>query len=349
MAADKHLIIRADADDRIGTGHIMRCLALAEAWNAKGGSANFVTNCRIEGIQQRIQKKGFEVSTLLRIYPHSGDWDFTKGILQSHPGAWVVVDGYHFDDVYQKDIKQTNHPLLVVDGLAQSKHYYADIVLNQNLHAKALDYNCEPYTRLLLGTDYVLLRSEFTAIKSQERRISKIAKRLLLTMGGSDPRNHTMEVIRSIDFKGLPIDKATVIVGASNPYTHEIEAAVQKSRLPIRIVRDTEHMARLMADADVAISAAGSTAWELLFMGVPSLFVSIADNQEPVGSSIERECAGVWINSKSGEWSRLLVEELHSLIFDVERRLELHNRGQSLVDGLGATRVVRALEEWRHP
>ncbi len=155
------LIFRADALTGTGSGHVMRCLALGQAWEDAGGSVVFVTACQNDGLLQRLKQAGFDVYQLIKPYPDPGDWEYTKDILAAYPNVWLVLDGYHFDETYQKQIKETRHRLLVIDDMAHLKHYYADIILNQNLHAKGLPYSREPYTRLLLGTKYVLLQREF--------------------------------------------------------------------------------------------------------------------------------------------------------------------------------------------
>jgi len=141
MAQAKYLIIRADANAQIGTGHLMRCLALAQAWKDAGGEVAFITACRSEGLLERFREEGFEVHLLSSSYPDPGDWEVTKNVLARHPDAWVVLDGYHFDETYQQWIKDAGNCLLVmIDDMTHLKHYYADIVLNQNLYAEDSHY-----------------------------------------------------------------------------------------------------------------------------------------------------------------------------------------------------------------
>ena len=167
----RNLIVRADASTQIGTGHLMRCLALAQAWKDAGSQVTFITACHSEGLLERLREEGFNLHRLACSYPDAGDWDYTQNVLTISPDAWVVLDGYHFDEVYQQRVKEGGQRLLVIDDMAHLKHYYADIVLNQNLHAEQLKYSCEPQTRLLLGTRYALLRREFLAWRDWQREV----------------------------------------------------------------------------------------------------------------------------------------------------------------------------------
>lgn len=169
----KQLIIRADANSRIGVGHVMRCLALAQAWQDKGEKAVFLSHCKSPVLKKRILDEGFDFISLDKPYPEPFDIDYTLNTLHklSNQDAWLVVDGYHFDSSYQKSIKEAGHKLLWIDDYGHAAHYYADIVLNQNISADERFYiRREPYTRLLLGTRYVLLRHEFKKWQGWRRK-----------------------------------------------------------------------------------------------------------------------------------------------------------------------------------
>ena len=337
----RHLIIKADASSQIGTGHFMRCLALAQAWKDAGGQVIFITACESENLLQRLQEEDFDIHLLSGPYPDAVDWGYTNDIMAEHPGTWVVLDGYHFDEVYQRWVKDSGHSLLVIDDMAHLKHYYADIVLNQNLHAEQLRYPCEPYTHLLLGTQYVLLRREFLTWKDWKRDIPEVARRVLVTLGGGDPENHTLKVIQALQRVDIPALEATVVIGASNPHTDMLEAAVEQSRIPIRLIRNAENMPELMAWADVAVSTAGATVWELAFMGVPTIVGMSAPVEEFLVNGLEKH--GLFLNI--GWLNRLsvdqLVDALKGLIQDDTVRSDMSILGQHLVDGVGCEGVLK--------
>jgi UDP-2,4-diacetamido-2,4,6-trideoxy-beta-L-altropyranose hydrolase len=339
------LIIRVDASTQTGAGHLMRSLALAQAWRDIGGKVISVTFCQSEGLLQRFREAGCEIHRLRHQYPDPNDWDQAKGILAAYPSGWVVLDGYHFDELYQQRVKEAGHRLLVIDDMAHLKHYYADILLNQNLHAEQLHYSCEPYTRLLLGTRYVLLRREFLAWRGLRREIPEIARRVLVTLGGGDSENYTLKVIHALQRSDVPGLEAIVVIGASNPHGDSIKAAVRQSRIPICLVHNAHNMPKLMDWADVAIIAAGGTLFELLFMG--SAIVSYVRNhiQDVVVSELERRTIVKHLGYLRLMDQRILASSLQELALAETRREHMKTSGRKIVDGNGAKRLLKSLLE----
>jgi UDP-2,4-diacetamido-2,4,6-trideoxy-beta-L-altropyranose hydrolase len=338
------LLVRADASAQIGTGHVMRCLALAQAWQDAGGRVVFLMAMETPALEARLRSEGMEVIHL-PVQPGSTDDAIRTADFAHQVGAdWVVVDGYHFGADYQRIIKDSGLRLLFIDDNGHAGHYSADLVLNQNIHAhEGLYPNKEPYTRLLLGTRYVLLRREFLKWRGWKREIPEVARKVLVTMGGSDPDNVTLKVVQAlqqVDMDGL---EATVVVGGSNPHYEELQSAVQDSRFPIRLESNVVDMPELMAWADVAVSAGGSTSWELAFMGVPTLVVILASNQRPIAERLD--AVGVAINLgwcadvSPPEMARVFMELMRTLT----TRTQMAQRGQELVDGEGAARVLMYL------
>ena len=343
------MIIRADASTEMGTGHVMRCLALGQAWRDAGGKVTFVTCCNSDRLIRRLEAEEFEIHPLTRPYPDASDWEHTKSVLEFHTDSWVVLDGYHFDDDYQRLVKEYGNRLLAIDDMAHLKHYYADIVLNQNLHADQAHYCCEPYTTLLLGTRYVLLRREFLSWKAWRREVPKVGKRVLVTIGGSDPRNCTLKVIGDIQNLDVPGLETTIAIGAGNPHLSMVEAAVRESRTPMRVVRDADNMPELMVWADVAISAAGTTIWELLFLGTPTLILVSAENQRPIAEQLDIRKLGRTLEMKANGSVKGLAGALASFLEDFASRSHISESARHLVDGEGAARVIAFLNRKESP
>ena len=154
----KPLIIRSDASPEIGTGHIMRCIALAEAWQDTGGEVVFILAYDTPALEARLKKEGFRILHISQKSGTIGDADETALIAHEHGADWIVVDGYHFGAEYQKTIKDAGLSLLFIDDYGHADHYYADIVLNQNIYADMSFYpKFESYNRFLLGTKYALI------------------------------------------------------------------------------------------------------------------------------------------------------------------------------------------------
>ncbi len=339
------LLIRADANARIGTGHLMRCLALAQGWKARGGRATFITACESEGLRQRLSDEGSQVITLERSYPDPADWEVTSEVLATHSDAWVVLDGYHFDPKYQRKIVDAGHQLLVIDDVAHLNHYYADVVLNQNINARQLRYTCEPNTCLLLGTRYVLLRSEFLSQQRWQRKIPKVARRVLVTLGGVDPANVALKAIKALQLVETKKLEAVVVTGMNDMHYGKLLSITKDSLFPIRLESNVKNMPELMAWADVALSAGGSTTWELAFMGLPSVLLVLADNQRPVAASLHAAGVATNLGWHVDLTAESIADAVTQLMKGTTQREEMAQRGRRLVDGEGAARVLKRIEE----
>ncbi len=327
----------------MGTGHIMRCLALAKAWRQAGGRAVFAVSTLTSSMRSKLESETFEVISLKSLPPE--DADETAALCKKIDAMWLILDGYHFDADYQRRIKDAGLRLFLVDDHGSADHYCADIVLNQNMYAHERFYvKREPYTRLLLGCSYALLRQEeFMKWKEWQRPLPGTARKVLITMGGIDEHNITMMVIEALQRVAIDRVEAVAIVGGNNPHYDAIQSFVVGLSTPVRIVRNSTSMADLMAWADVAVSAGGSTCWELAFMGLPSLVVITADNQVAAVEAIAKEGAGVNLGWHHALNAPTIAEKLSGLMKDYELRSHMSQFGQKLVDGLGCERIISVL------
>ena len=203
----------------------MRTLALAQAWQDGGGDVAY-----FEAVFQHVEPGS------------DADAEGLARLAAARQASWIVLDGYHFDDRYQRVVKEAGHRLLVLDDVGASSHYYADLVLNQDLNAaESLYGNREAYTRLLLGTKYALLRREFRECPRKPRDFGSRPRTLLVTMGGSDPDNATLQVIEALVQSGRDGLQAMVVIGPSNPHGPSLEAAT-KGCPGIRLLRSPANM-----------------------------------------------------------------------------------------------------------
>lgn len=344
------LLIRADASSQIGSGHVMRCLALGQAWRAEGRRVQFLTHCETESLGHRLVSYGFEVIPVDRQHPDPADLDLTLSHLQQLTDReaerpWLILDGYHFDSAYQQAVRLASYRLLVIDDTAHLPEYHADVLLNQNIHAPGLAYRSGPDTRLLLGTRYVLLRQEFLRWSGFRRETPEVAHKILVTLGGGDQKNIALRVIQALQRLETDGLEAVIVIGGSNVHADNLQETIYRSpgKLRFRLVQDAANMPELMAWADVAISAGGSTCWELAFMGVPSVVIVLSDNQLGVAQGLE--WAGIAVNlgwfSDVGE--RQILTALTGLLGESERRRRVSAAGRMLVDGAGASRVIHEL------
>jgi UDP-2,4-diacetamido-2,4,6-trideoxy-beta-L-altropyranose hydrolase len=338
------LLIRADASVAMGTGHVMRCLALAQAWQDAGGRAIFAMADPMPSVRERLLKESVGTLGMSESAGTDEDAARTASLAREYAVDWVVVDGYQFGIDYQQSLKAAGFKILFLDDYGHAEHYSADVVLNQNASADESAYeNREPYTRLLFGPQYCLLRREFNGWREWRREIAPAGHRVLVTMGGSDPENFTERAIAALNLIEDDKLEATVVAGGTNARSGVLEEIVAKTKRKISLRRDVSNMAELMAWADVAVSAAGTTCWEMCLMGLPSILVDLAENQTPIARALDRQGCAVHLGNPSDVSSGLLAEAVGKLLSCEKNRRAMSLRCRQLVDGRGASRVVSAL------
>ncbi len=339
-----NLIIRADASPEIGTGHVMRCLALAQAWLDAGGRVSMAMAACPDGLRQRLVAERVGIVAVMAPVGSAADAAFTADWARQEQ-ALLVVDGYRFGGEYQELLKTAGVRLLFVDDNGHASHYSADWVLNQNIHAAAALYpQRASHTRLLLGTRYALLRREFYQWSGWERSVPARAHRILVTLGGSDPGNATETILMAL--LKLPVraeDEMVVVAGGANPHWDRLQTVARRGGGRVRLVRATDDMPGLMKWVDLAVTAGGSTCWEAAFFGLPSAVVVVAENQ--LLSTQRLQETGVVLSLGPASQLRVddLARDLERLVVDAPLRARLSARGRALVDGAGAARVVAVL------
>lgn len=337
------LLMRADASSAMGTGHVMRCLALAQAWQDAGGQAVFAMAESTEAVRARLTSELCDVASIASSRAIESDIRQTVVIAQERNCEWIVVDGYQFSGDYQRGLKASGAKVLFLDDYGHARHYSADVVLNQSVAADSPFYsNRSEGTRLVLGPRYALLRREFAPWRDWRRTISPVSRRLLVTMGGSDEHNVTATVVQALCLMGAEGLDTVVLAGGSNSHVSDLQRQVALSGLKIEFRTNVCNIGEFMAQADVAISAAGSTCWELCLLALPSLLIDIADNQTAVAREMHRRECAIHVGDRTVK-PQALAQALHFLVSDVERRRLLSENSRALVDGRGAARVVSIL------
>jgi len=341
MTTAPTLLLRADGGPGIGGGHVMRCLALAQAWSETGGRAVFGAALLAPALQQRLADEAFGCLAVGVAAGSSADAAATVAAARSLDARVVVIDGYQFPSDFHQRLRDAGLKLATLDDNGEIGRYVDDLVINQNRHASPTLYpRRADYTHLLLGTEYALLRREFRGWQGPPRTFPAAARRVLVTLGAADPQNVTAEVIAAIGRTPASEAEIVVVVGGSNPHAQVIGAGA--AELPnCRLLSDPGvEMAGLMAAADLAISAGGSTMWEMACMGVPFIPIVIADNQRQAAAAMARDG---YPAIERMAMARDLPAAVAALAADPARRETLSRRGRELVDGRGAERVCAAL------
>lgn len=363
------LVFRTDASLDIGTGHVIRCLTLAEALQQEGVTCHFICRAHHGNLIERIGDLGFDVMSLPPARPlgesgaqcdeslpsHAawlgGDWradaDDTATILRSLRPDWLVVDHYALDQAWERTVRPLCGQLMVVDDLHDRPHD-CNLLLDQTLGRVAGDYaGLVPHGCIVLaGTRYALLRREFSMFRehSLHRRVSGELRSILVSMGGVDQLNATGRVLHVLHQCRLPQDcRLTVLMGAQAPWLDDV--ICQAAALPwsCELKVDASNAAELIADCDLAIGAAGGSAWERCVLGVPSLLVVAASNQQDAVHSLERAGAAKLlgdIDSIATALPRVMAGIGSGVLASMSRA------AQGVCDGKGTDRVINALRNW---
>jgi UDP-2,4-diacetamido-2,4,6-trideoxy-beta-L-altropyranose hydrolase len=340
-----NVIFRVDSSTQMGIGHLMRCLTLADELQNKNHKITFI--CReLQGSMVNLIKH-----KLIRLLEND---DFRSddlyldllGATQEQDAEQVIrvmpentdlliVDNYALDEFWHKKLRQYTDKIMVIDDLAD-KQFDCDILLNQNLGSQEKGYrgkvlnDCE----LLLGCDYALLRPEFKELRAQalEKRINtKKIKNILISMGGSDIKNITYDVLQQLD-SNFDI---VVVLGSVSPHNVMIKNYAKDKN--IEVIVNADNVAELMLEADLAIGAGGSTSWERCCLGLPTLLYVLADNQKVVAENLEYSGAVIIVED--------LKNNLQTVVNDFTMWQDMSNKGRDVCNGLGVKMVINVLEK----
>lgn len=339
----KPLIIRADAGDILGTGHVMRMIALAQAYRRQGGEVTIASVQCPEPIIDRLQELKIN-HVLLSDSDLGGKIDATNTLqLCCELGCeWLVLDGYHFDESYQKRLcRQEDLKVLALDDFGHCSTWYCDAILDQNLGAEHRPHekSDNPHFTSLLGAPFALIRSEFKESLLTAEEKSFPAKNIVITMGGADQDNVTalvLDALENINLEGLHLK---VLTGASNPHHESLQQRVNTSKNNIEILNDVRDMPTIYEWADAIISAGGSTCWEWLAYGLPGAVVTLADNQEPVVDELKSQhlalSLGWFTDYDQKQWIKQLDPWLSG-----DKKYSNFSKRRNIIDGYGADRVA---------
>lgn len=339
----KSLAIRADASTAIGLGHAMRCLALAQEARDRGWTVLFLSTSMPPTLSAALEAEGVEVRLLSCETGSPQDARETTRAARAAGSGWIVVDGYRLGGEYQHALKRERLHVLAIDDFGQMTGHRADLILDQNLGATPEPYAGCPKATLLLGPEFAMLRRAFRA--RPESKTGGTRLRILVTMGGADPVDATLFVVKAIESLEVQAEK-TVIVGSAYPHLARLEAAITGSETRLEV--NPADMAMWMHWADLAISAGGSTSWELACAGVPAVVVPFAANQIPIA----RALAGHGVARFPGPLDSIgpddLRAEVNRLAALPGTLAEMSLRARRLIDGWGARRVLDAIIRFDH-
>ncbi|MCQ4262832.1 UDP-2,4-diacetamido-2,4,6-trideoxy-beta-L-altropyranose hydrolase [Stutzerimonas stutzeri] len=365
---------RVDASLQMGSGHVMRCLTLADALAARGAACVFICRAHPGNLLDLVRSKGHAAQALpvtsasagassleftaigdepVPVHSHwlgatqDEDAEACAPILAELQPDWLIVDHYALDARWELLLRAHCRRLMVIDDLADRAHA-CDLLLDQTFGRDAKDYqawvpsNCQ----MLCGSQYALLRPEFAALRaySLQRRARPQLRQLLITMGGVDKDNATGQVLMALRVCPLPADcRVTVVMGATAPWLSEVKQLAREMPWPTRVLVGVNDMAQLMADSDLAVGAAGATSWERCCLGLPTIMIVLANNQWQVAQGLEKAGAASVIERRQ-DIAELLPIHLSALTEPIISLQTMSQLAMPIVEGRGAYLIARLLE-----
>ena len=333
--------VRADGGPSIGMGHIQRCLALCSKLKKNGAEILFISK-KDKTIEKKIKQEGFKVIVSKDNIDLKQDLKDTINAIKTHRVNVVITDSYAIDEYYLAEIKRVVPLLVSIDDLANIS-FPSDIVINQNIYAKDLNYHSlNGKAEFLLGPKYALLREEFS--NPGKRKANERVKNILITLGGADCFNLTPKILKILDRISQDF-KITVVIGPFFKNIAEIEKTTKEINKEVELVCDSYEMSKIMLASDLAIAGGGTTLYELAATGTPALAFCLADNQEKNIKGMSE--IGTLINMRRGnKWQEeKFYREINELIDNYILKVKMSRLGQELVDGKGAIRASKIIME----
>lgn len=378
------VVIRADANSKIGMGHVMRCLSVVDALVKRGEEVLFVT--ADDTPVPLLTKKGIPYRVLHTDYADMEAelpklWNALSELPQG-PGVpevalpqrntFILVDSYYVTEKYLVALKKRITTIYMDDIYAFS--YPVDMLINYNIYGEEMGYEKDAAfadTKLLLGTEYVPLREEFAAgagyaqsrkelsaetenVTPAEDRLHQMAEQgrtadggILITTGGSDSFNLAGQLLmEAMKYDALKEKEYHAVSGSLNPHIGELQALAEKHE-NIHIHCNVTNMAELMAESEVALSAGGSTLYELCAMGVPVIAFSFAENQERLVQTFVKRGIAQYGGNYRKDGNKMIqntIAGLETLLEDENLRTEYRKKARTLVDGKGADRIAEVIQ-----
>lgn len=359
------IIFRTDASHQIGTGHVMRCLTLANALRERGAQCRFICREHPGNLLELIRKQGFEAVALPMQEtdpqrPAEGDaqslvhaiWlgsDWSTDAEQTMVGAgetvvdWLIVDHYALDAHWESAMRSQCRKLMVIDDLADRIHD-CDLLLDQNLFrdmARRYDGKVPAHCGQMLGPDYALLQPEYAELHPRVPPREGTVRRVLVFFGGADADNLTGRAIAAFLSLGQGDVALDVVINPASPHAASIRRQVERYQ-QITLHEGLPSLAPLMVQADLAIGAGGATSWERCCLGLPTLVITLAENQRPIAAELDRQGLIRRLGHKDEVSETTLAQALKEIL-DSGLLHDWSARCQQRVDGRGTGQVISIL------
>ena len=328
-------VFRVDASVEIGGGHVRRCLVLAKALLEEGWSVHFASCRETPDAVPSLRASG------IQMIPIDETANVTAGLSAAMPGGCdlLVVDHYSLDERFERSCRPWARRILVVDDVADRRHD-CDVLVDQSPGRQTGDYrslvpaDCSIFT----GSGYALLDQRFRMAKAKAPRRNSVVRRILVSLGATDPKGATVLVLAALRRAELaiPVD---VVIGAANPHQAVVRAAAERLAPPAVVHVEVDDMAALIERADLAIGAGGVSALERCCLGLPSIVVVLAENQRNNAEALAKVGAALVVGEAKLRDSDAFADAIRALARDTTGRAAMSAAAAKLFDGLGAIRV----------
>lgn len=340
---------RVDASNQIGYGHFMRCLTIANALKKQSIQSCFICRKEISHFQSKVIEMGHEILNLPSKVDQKFDWkkdaNFTNSILEKFNVTWLIIDHYLIDIKWETELRKNYKNIMVIDDLANRLHE-CDIILDHNLGRTDESYiDLVPKScTILTGLKYALIRDEFNDLRNESLKLREdhVLKKILISMGGSDPKNFSTKVLKQLSkYDFLTNTKISIILGAYSNFLPEVKNELELMKYESELHIDVDNMSKILADQDLVIGAVGVSAWERCCLGIPSISMVIADNQIPGAKAFHLSGASIVIDEEFSDG--YCLESALKFFSNVNNLRNASNIASNLVDGDGTKRVLKKI------
>ncbi|UCH71943.1 MAG: UDP-2,4-diacetamido-2,4,6-trideoxy-beta-L-altropyranose hydrolase [Thermoplasmatales archaeon] len=338
-----NIVFRVDASEDIGIGHLMRCLALSEELLKRNYTCYFLSNIQNEYLLEKL--KDFNVS-YIKIKSNDTENDDITELLDftmSNNCDWVITDHYGISNSYLKKLKEKKLNILSMDDNAQIK-YPSDVVLNQNSYAERMHFSSEPYTKYLLGSKYVLLQDRI--LRREEKKERKAVNKILITLGGTSFNDLILKILTSLQKIVKEDIEIFVILGPFNQSFDIIKKFTEKTDINVKLFDSPKNMTDIYLDTDIAISAGGTSCYELAYFGIPNAVITVAENQINIAKDLSKRNVSLYSGDIEYFKEEKFIQDINKLLERPELRNEMSNNGRRLIDGKGKMRIVDFMERY---
>lgn len=352
------IVFRVDASCNIGSGHIMRCLTLADHLVENGANVKFISREHPGHMCDYIEMQGYEVHRLQKEVSFTSDTTLdhshwlgstiekdaqeTIEYINNINVDWLIIDHYAIDSRWEVLVRKYAGKIMVIDDLADRDHE-ADILLDQNYYSNMhkryinkLPYECKTF----LGPEYALLRPEFKISRKKYSEKSKeFLTRFFIFFGGSDPTNETEKALKAIKHLNLSNLYIDIVVGQSNPNKETIKGMCSDIK-NVHFHCQINNMAELMINADLALAAGGSTTWERYCVGLPAITIAVAKNQIQLAEDVIPLGIDFYLGESKDVTIEMIVDQINILLNSAPNIFAAGEKAKKIVNGEGAFKIA---------